>query len=290
MRPTKTLAARAGLCVDCHVGTAGRDVNHELIAAGHPRLNFEFAAYLANMPPHWVDDTRGSYPAQAWAIGQAATAKAALALLADRARRAESAQGEHAEARWPEFSEYDCFACHHDLADEKWRKSRAASGALAGTPAWGTWTYPIALTLAQTSDRPELRALEEQFKTLQAEMGRFAGEPGQVASEAEALAGLLARWLETLPEETKRYDSPKLKSLVETIEASRARQTALGWDGQAQRYLALQPLRLALKGLDPTWNDPALDGELKNLFEALQFPPGFDSPRRFDPAMPPGNR
>jgi hypothetical protein len=286
MRPTKELAARAAVCVDCHVGSAGRDVNHDLIAAGHPRLNFEFAAYLANMPPHWVDDTRGSYPARVWAIGQAATAQAAAALLADRARRAERAQSQHAAARWPEFSEYDCFACHHDLADEKWRKSRAASGAMPGTPAWGTWPYPMALTLAEAGDPAAFRTLDGRFKSLRTEMGRFAAEPGKVAQEADALTADLARWLQTLPEETNGYDAGKLKVLLGTIDATGPRASALGWDGQAQRYLAMQPLRLALKSLDPTWDDRTLHAELNQLFQALQFPSGFDSPRRFDPARP----
>jgi hypothetical protein len=51
MRNTKDLASRARLCAGCHVGDGGsddlpaRDVNHDLIAAGHPRLNFELSAY-----------------------------------------------------------------------------------------------------------------------------------------------------------------------------------------------------------------------------------------------------
>src|SRR3954471_3595568 len=86
MRATRALDRRALLCAECHVGGPGRDVNHDLIAAGHPRLNFEFAAYLANMPPHWVEDNRGGFGAEAWAVGQAATARAGARLLEPRAR------------------------------------------------------------------------------------------------------------------------------------------------------------------------------------------------------------
>src|SRR5262249_35632430 len=46
-RTTKDVVVRARLCAGCHVGAPGMDVNHDLIAAGHPRLNFEFAAYQA---------------------------------------------------------------------------------------------------------------------------------------------------------------------------------------------------------------------------------------------------
>ena len=39
-------------CVGCHVGSATQDLNHDLMAAGHPRLVFEASAYLANLPRH----------------------------------------------------------------------------------------------------------------------------------------------------------------------------------------------------------------------------------------------
>ena len=50
---TRDISSRANVCVRCHVGGPDRDVNHDLIAAGHPRLNFEFAAFMANLPKHW---------------------------------------------------------------------------------------------------------------------------------------------------------------------------------------------------------------------------------------------
>jgi hypothetical protein len=43
--PTKDLGFRVTLCASCHVGDAGREVDHDLIAAGHPRLAFEYTGY-----------------------------------------------------------------------------------------------------------------------------------------------------------------------------------------------------------------------------------------------------
>ena len=115
MRNTKDLATRAKVCTECHVGNVNKDVNHDLIAAGHPRLNFEYAAFLANYPKHWSrsrpdrpphPDFAPDFEARAWAVGQAASAQAALDLLAYRAEE------KHGRP-WPEFAEYDCFACHH---------------------------------------------------------------------------------------------------------------------------------------------------------------------------------
>ncbi|HEX8201733.1 MAG TPA: multiheme c-type cytochrome, partial [Isosphaeraceae bacterium] len=90
--PMSTAAERTRVCVRCHVGTAGQEVNHDLIAAGHPRLDFEAKAFLDDMPPHWdvadVAGKRGAFQAagehwavttvQTWAVGQIVTAQASL--------------------------------------------------------------------------------------------------------------------------------------------------------------------------------------------------------------------
>jgi hypothetical protein len=284
MRPTRALEARVAICVECHVGSPGRDVNHDLIAAGHPRLNFEFAAFLANMPPHWVEETGGNFPARAWAVGQAATARAAAGLLAQRA-----GQANRGGSPWPEFSEYDCFACHHDLADDAWRQARSA-GSTPGTPAWGTWYYPAALNLARHGSRGAPAEIEPAFTALQTEMGGFGSDSAKVAGAAQGLADALGRWLQSLPDESKGYDPAKIKGLIASVRTEGPPGSAPGWDGAAQRYLALQPLRLALKELDPSAADRALESELQDLFKALQFPQGYDSPQRYQPALPTGNR
>ncbi len=104
---TDDVLLRARACVKCHVGSADGDVNHDLIAADHPPLAFEMAAYQAIMPQHW---TSRDNPAKLWAVGQAVAAEAAVDLLEHRLARADAPR-----AAWPEFSQYDCSACHHDV-------------------------------------------------------------------------------------------------------------------------------------------------------------------------------
>lgn len=43
--PNGDLLARARMCASCHVGDQDRDMNHDLIAAGHPPLRYELATY-----------------------------------------------------------------------------------------------------------------------------------------------------------------------------------------------------------------------------------------------------
>src|SRR6516165_2986238 len=133
-----TLQART--CAGCHIGAAPdeeaplRDVNHDLIAAGHPRLNFEFGAFQANMPPHWRQ--RKMAEGHSWAVGQIVSAQAALELLSHRAKC----------GPWPEFAEYDCFACHHSLSPITRTRGLTPPGSPSRKPGdlvWGSWYFAL---------------------------------------------------------------------------------------------------------------------------------------------------
>ena len=141
MWDTKSLYSRAQICASCHVGSPGREVNHDLIAAGHPRLQFEMGAYLQALPKHW-DERRdreragGNFEFLTWALGQTATSSAAAKQLEHRATHG---------TVWPELSEWSCGACHHDLADSESRQDAlaAAGGLSAQTIRWDDWNHHL---------------------------------------------------------------------------------------------------------------------------------------------------
>lgn len=70
-------------CVTCHIGDSEHEVNHDLIAAGHPHLLFEFAAYQRQKAEAMADFTQRS-----WAVGQTVSLEAVAELLATRVERA----------------------------------------------------------------------------------------------------------------------------------------------------------------------------------------------------------
>ncbi len=89
----KDLGNRARACTDCHVGGDRAEVNHDLIAAGHPALLFENSSFLDRYRPyqHWSEaEDRRRHPAfevETWAVGQVVSGKAAMKLLAARRGR-----------------------------------------------------------------------------------------------------------------------------------------------------------------------------------------------------------
>lgn len=113
-------AARAELCVSCHFGDEDKTVNHRLIGAGHPRLNFELDTFGTLQPKHWeVDEDyikrKGAYePARAWLVGQLVLAMKQLDKLVSHDRSRFGAM--------PELTLFNCYACHHDLTDDQWKQ------------------------------------------------------------------------------------------------------------------------------------------------------------------------
>ena len=81
MFPTRNPTLRAQLCASCHFGNAQKLVTHRMMAAGHPRLAFEFDTFTHLQPAHYGGG-RGAAGAEGlsdgvrnWAIGQALMAE-----------------------------------------------------------------------------------------------------------------------------------------------------------------------------------------------------------------------
>ncbi len=73
--PTSNLLGRARMCAACHVGDRDRDMNHDIIAAGHPALYYEFATFHNRLPKHWREPQQSATPdfeARLWLAGQIA--------------------------------------------------------------------------------------------------------------------------------------------------------------------------------------------------------------------------
>ncbi len=266
MIPVADLPSRIQACAGCHVGAAPegsttplRDVNHDLIGAGHPRLDFEFGAFQANMPPHWTPkeaDKMPGHSAQAWALGQLSAAQAALKLLAYRASTKEQP--------WPEFAEYDCFACHHSLVERSDRQQRGYGQRRPGSIPWGTWYFSIPHALATPAAEGDA-----QLRTTLDELAKLMQQPyperQQAAEKARQGAAQFDRWLQKV---TKRGPDPAKLFKVLVGEPKLAETS---WDSATQLYLGLFALA-------PAQGKPALLKVLPDLGQKQAFPPPYDSP------------
>ncbi|MCM2374625.1 cytochrome c family protein [Aporhodopirellula aestuarii] len=150
-RETKSILDRAQNCVRCHIGSRTkdglvRDMNHDLIAAGHPALRFDLLIYHQNLPKHWDANTVSEREFDASSVrvrnvGRAIGLAAAAALSAERA----SAHLRNSRSvPWPELADYDCFACHQALTTASYNLpardlNRSPLHISDGLPVWNAW-------------------------------------------------------------------------------------------------------------------------------------------------------
>lgn len=276
---TKDLATNNRMCADCHIGNTkkGMEVNHDLIAAGHPRLNFEFSSYLAQYPKHWkIEKDLKRQPdlnAKAWAIGQIDGSRAALQLLQDRAELA--GKKNHP---WPEFTEYDCFSCHKDLRINS-RKYQSGYGAKPGALPWGSWF---------NGDTLKIALLDKNEKAFPSEVSLQMNQFGQSPAKIVESCKIAIQQLEQAAKEIDNspfWGKPQLESLAQKlIESGKINEAKYSWDEFAQIYLGLAAIQNCWSDLDPSGVPPEFTKDMMKLKDLLinVFPNQFDSPKLFE--------
>ncbi len=281
---TDSLLGRANACVRCHVGSSDADVNHDLIAAGHPRLYFELSTYLAKLPPHWdVARERQQHPAldaKLWTVGRLAAADASLELLAHRATL-------QPPAPWPEFAEYGCFACHHELSGTSWRQNLSSSHK-PGRYQWGTWNFAFIDAIVRMH---EGEAQAAQLKSDLDDLKKLMAEPfppqDTVKQKSESLR---ARFQELArAAEQGQYGDDDLQALMAYLAQNTIPEAMNDWDTSAQLCVALTAIARSRQpasspsGYAPV--NPAAFDELQGIRNLLRFPAAerlrFSSPPDF---------
>lgn len=115
--PLENPRVRAGVCLDCHFGSAGEGqfVTHRIMAAGHPRISFELDLF-STLTSHWQTDRdyrerKGAVESiRMWAVGQAMALDRSLSLYSLASRGTEGV--------FPEFYFFDCHSCHRQISDD----------------------------------------------------------------------------------------------------------------------------------------------------------------------------
>jgi len=289
MYNTKDLVKRAEKCLECHAGTGGKEVTHELIGAGHPRLTFEIDAYAYAMPPHWRPPQerkdREWLGARVWAIGQAAAFRNEIRRLM-ASRRVDS-------GLWPDFAHLDCFACHHAVVDrlrgiteqekteQGWRRKE-----YAGTPGrlvWNSSSYVVFRHVVKLAAAEEGKQLEQLLRV-------FHEGPAGKESSRESLQATLSK-LSALSDRVvspvARYTFTKqsVMSLMNSISGDGHRLAASGFLAAEQAVLALASLYdtyFETAGAMPS--SQAIKDTIDALHKAIQRGSAFD-PIEFEATM-----
>jgi hypothetical protein len=284
MTPTKSLAERAVVCSSCHVGSATQDMNHDMIAAGHPELIFELASFMRRLPKHWNDRQERSrvteFESRVWLAGQWSSLQAALRTCEGRADRASSSSDAQP---WPESAEYDCLACHQPLQAAAatvpihHRKTTILQPVLQRS----RWPYAFADLVLDPSDTDSRGRLDR----LLAPVASGFASPQATATELRALLAQVP----VRPDAITCTDSPT-RVILEAVRSHA--NNASTWDEFCQLVLALSAVERAyydeLQLVFPGGNDEATNRtrevqadrrQLELIRNGLAFAPNGRIPR-----------
>jgi hypothetical protein len=265
MIDTLDLRRRTEQCLTCHLGTANKDVDHELIAAGHPDLVFELDSYSAVMPMHWKRPDDPAFGIRAWSVGQATKLAEALERLSRRA------QG----PVWPEFAEMECYACHHDLTkpEKSWRQERGYQNRRPGNPPWNAAHYAVLRVVVKSFDANAADQLDQDFGDVYALASRLNTDRPQLserATKAAANARELGNKLNAAA-----VDRAMAGRMIAAILANADELSAQGTLTAEQTAMALEALVAAQRRSA----DPQVKTAIDALFAELQNPSAYNGPR-----------
>jgi hypothetical protein len=241
MTDTKNLEVRAQTCLSCHLGSGERMVDHELIAAGHPDLAFELDTFTFAQPSHHREtkpSPQNTLPTvRAWAVGQSTALAEGMRLLAA-----------HGGKSWPEFSDMECYQCHHDLRADSWRIQRGYGNRKPGSVQVNLARFAVLRDLVAQAAPDQKTGVESALAALEgAVSSRMADGAGiaQSARGVERIAdALTAKFL------TQNFDAAATRAIQQAIVADISRIADAGVNAAEQATMSLDALTAALAGTD----------------------------------------
>jgi hypothetical protein len=283
MRDTRDVVHRGEACLECHLGTKEKFVDHEMIAAGHPDLFFELDSFSAVMPRHWkfpretasgklVEDAAWA-GVRDWSAGQAVQLRAEMDRLVWRAK------GERFDKKdvWPEYSELSCFACHHALvpAKDSWRQEHGFTGRRPGDPGWNSSRYAVFRLLARQIDSAGARELDRRLQEVSDEMSRLNPDRRVVAASASAAGPLVDRFAERLA--LMPYDRAVVLRTLQLIPEG-AEDISLADERAAeQAAMAMDSLYIAYSKDAKPANAEEVRAIITELFQQLENPSAYNA-------------
>ena len=270
MRDLRDLAIRSHTCLHCHVGTEEQSVDHQMIAAGHPDLTFELNLFSAVMPRHWKDpDDTPWFGTKEWAVGQGMQLRDSLQRLAGRAR----------SSTWPEYSELDCFACHHSLTTPKdsWRQEVGYAGRTPGVPAWNSARFVVFRYAAAETDAATAGKLESELATLAGLMGQVNADNELIVASADRAAELAHSLASSL--NSRSYDQVFTLQVMRKIAADSRAISLQGQRAAGQAAMSLDSLFSVYQHHAKNPDAAAIEAAIGVLFQQLDDPSAYNAPR-----------
>jgi len=267
MYDTSDVVRRSEKCLSCHMGTPDKEVDHQMIAAGHPDLVFELDSYSAIMPPHWKPPQDPNHGARAWSVGQAVKLREALNRLSRRTR------GEN----WPEYAELDCFSCHHSLTkpENSWRQERGYENRTPGAPPWNVAHFAVFRILAKDVNPEASERLEKELATIY----KLTAQPDASRKDIDVSAKRGSEAASQLLQQVNalQFDRARTARLLGAIAADAENIADSDTRTAEQAAMALDALFISYSS--QAGKNTSVRAAIDGLFQQLDNPSAYNAPR-----------
>ncbi|MBI1403382.1 MAG: hypothetical protein GC147_09225 [Porphyrobacter sp.] len=275
LTPLDDPRTRAGVCLDCHYGSAkpGQFVTHAMMAAGHPRVSFELDLFSALQQHHDVDADyvarKGSPDSlRLWAVGQAEAVRRATALYAQPKFQMQGA--------FPQFYFYDCHSCHRTIADGPERKltfeTNPARPIPFGNPPFNDENIIMLSAVAGALAPGEAEAFRAAARDFHKAMGAGPAEARAAAQalgqRADRLSGALA---------ARAYGNGDAFRVIATIAGEATAPRFTDYAGSVQAVMAIDTLLNALvrEGRVTRGAAAGIRGDIARAYKAVEEPNAY---------------
>lgn len=276
--------ARAAVCLDCHFGSSapGQFVTHEIMSAGHPRVQYELDLF-STLQKHY--DLGPAYAARkpiasgvkVWAVGQSMALERSLTLFSDTKHGQKGA--------FPEFYFFDCHSCHRAFSDDpKFRPTAVANPSRpipSGQPPYNDENL-IVLSAAAKVVAPHLSDAYEAnvqafHKALATDRQSAVRAAGQLAASTKALTGAFAG---------HDFNRDETLAILRQVVGDPQSARYTDYTGGAQAVMAVDTLLNALSSSGQLSGGAlaAIRPDVDRAYAAVNDPNGF-RPAEFRTAM-----
>jgi len=282
-------------CLSCHLGSVeqGKILTHEMYAAGHPPLpGFEVETFAQSMPVHWryleeKDESVRNDPdirkllgykegdlhgVKSVVIGGVESLREAIELLQAQEESQLNKGG------WPEFAQFDCAMCHHDLQAQSWRQQSPPRGkpGLPGLRAWPGVLVELAIRHAHRGSDETAKKTTREFQTAWGQFhDQFTARPFVANRESTKLDQARARLdklVETLSDqlEEAKYDRHAAAKLLRDL-CELGNRPGHDYDSARQIAWAFKAIYDAASRVEPFEHAAAIGSALDELGTALHL-------------------
>ncbi len=273
---------RAGVCLDCHFGSAGgnRFVTHRMMAAGHPRLAFELDLFSALQQHHQEDGDYGERKRRTdsvvlWAVGQAEAVRRQADLFAR--------PGFGTEGIFPEFYFYDCHSCHRPITDGPQRRltfeTNPGRPVPFAQPPFNDENIIRLSTVARVLAPGQAGAFDAASRDFNRAMGVGRGEAAEAAMRLRAAAANLSDAL-------ARGSGGNAFAVIAAIADRTTSPRFTDYAGSAQAVMAVDTLLNALvrEGRITIGAAAGIRADINRAYDAVRSPESYN-PVRFRAAL-----